>query len=302
MGAGAVGCYFGGMLARAGAPVTLIGRAAHADAISRDGLFIDSIHFQERVAVAAAADVAAARGAEVVLFCVKTPDTETAAAELAPHLAAGAIVVSLQNGVDNAERIRRATNIPALPAVVYVAAAMTAPGRVTHRGRGDLVIGVPRDSHEPAREKERVARVAELFTCAGVPCRVTGNIEGELWAKLVVNCAGNAVSALGRSSYARAAAHEAARKVMAATAEEATAVARAAGITLPDGDLVAAGLQLAAQLGEATSSTEQDIRRGRHTEIESLNGFVARRGAELGVATPVNFTFYALVRLLEEGL
>src|ERR1700736_4097654 len=141
MGAGAVGCYFGGMLARAGAPVTLIGRPNHVEAINRDGLFIHSPHFQQHIPVAASTEVAAAGTAQVVLLCVKTPDTEEAARSLAPHLQRGAAAVSLQNGVDNIERIRSAANIDAIAAVVYVAVEMTGPGRVKHTGRGDLIVG-----------------------------------------------------------------------------------------------------------------------------------------------------------------
>src|SRR5207248_5827677 len=95
MGAGAVGCYFGGMLARAGAPVTLIGRPQHVEAIRRDGLWIDALRFQECVAVAASAAVEAAAGADVVLFCVKTLDTDEAARSLSGHLAPGSIGLSL---------------------------------------------------------------------------------------------------------------------------------------------------------------------------------------------------------------
>src|SRR5262249_6542444 len=95
LGAGAVGCYFGGMLARAGAPVTLIGRPHHVEAIARDGLRLETLHFQETVPVAASAAVDAARDAAVVLFAVKTLDTETAARSLAPHLAPSAVVLSL---------------------------------------------------------------------------------------------------------------------------------------------------------------------------------------------------------------
>src|SRR5215831_12731772 len=129
VGAGAVGCYFGGMLARAGTPVTLIGRAAHVDAINRDGLFLERSDFQDHIKVQADTRVEAVRDATVVLLCVKTIDTETAAAAVAAHLATGALLVSFQNGVDNTERIERATGINAIPVVVYVAAAMTGPGR-----------------------------------------------------------------------------------------------------------------------------------------------------------------------------
>ncbi len=295
MGAGAVGCYFGGMLARAGALVTLIGRRPMIEAVTRDGLFIDSINFHERVALAASTQADAARTAELILFCVKTLDTELAARELAPHLAPGAIVVSLQNGVDNVERIRKATGIETLPAVVYVAASIPAPGRVKHAGRGDLVVG-------HAQRRGDVARVTECFTRAAVPCRISENIAGELWTKLVLNCAGNAITAIARCSYGQVASHDLAREVLIATAKEAVAVARASGVELPPIDLVAAGLKLAQDFGAATSSTAQDLTRGKHTEIDALNGFIARRGAELGVPTPVNHTLFALVKLLEENL
>ena len=99
VGGGAVGCYYGGLLARAGAPVTLIGRAQHVDAISRDGLDFEALTFREQVSMQASTDMAAARGAGLVLFCVKSTDTDAAARELAAHLDASAWVVGLQNGV-----------------------------------------------------------------------------------------------------------------------------------------------------------------------------------------------------------
>ena len=109
MGAGAVGSYFGGMLARAGVPVTMIARPAYVEAVRRNKLFLDAVSFQERVAVEASVDPSAVRDANVVLFCVKGQDNEEAARAIAPHLAPDTIVVSLQNGVDNVERIRAAS-------------------------------------------------------------------------------------------------------------------------------------------------------------------------------------------------
>jgi 2-dehydropantoate 2-reductase len=100
MGAGAVGSFFGGMLARAGAPVTLIGRAPQMEAVTRSGLFLDSIHFRENISVNAATNCEALSDAAIVLICVKTGDTEEAARQIMGQLAAGTIVVSLQNGVD----------------------------------------------------------------------------------------------------------------------------------------------------------------------------------------------------------
>src|SRR5713226_6246592 len=124
VGAGAVGGYFGGLLARAGAPVTMIGRPAFVEAVSKRGLFLDTVQFQESVRVEASAELSAARGAEIVLFCVKTTDNAATARALAPLLAHDAIVASLQNGVDNVEQIRAVAAIEALPTVVYVAASV----------------------------------------------------------------------------------------------------------------------------------------------------------------------------------
>src|SRR5262249_60773117 len=158
------------------------------------GVGRESLRCQERVPVAASVSVEAARDAAVVLVCVKAPDTAEAARSLAPHLAPGAVVLSLQNGVDNVERIRAAAGFEALPAVVEAAAAMTGPGRVRHAGRGDLIVGDPRGGRRGDLE-----RLAALFARAGVPCAVSDNIAGDLWAKMAMNCAYNAVSALGRA-------------------------------------------------------------------------------------------------------
>jgi 2-dehydropantoate 2-reductase len=232
----------------------------------------------------------------VVLFCVKTLDTDEAAKTLAAHLSHGATVVSMQNGVDNTERIRRATGVDALAAVVYVAAAMSGPGRVKHTGRGDLIVGDPRGAR-----RDELERLSALFAGAGVPCPISDSIEVELWVKMAMNCAFNAVSALGRAKYGPIVQHPEAREVLRRAVEETSAVARAAGVRVANVDLVEAAYRLGQAMSEATSSTAQDIARGKRTEIDSLNGYVARRGAALGVPTPVNHALHALVKLLENA-
>jgi 2-dehydropantoate 2-reductase len=294
VGAGAVGGYFGGLLARAGAPVVMIGRPAFVESVKKNGLFLDTLHFQESVRVEASTDLNAARGAEIVLFCVKTTDNAATARALAPLLAPGAVVLSFQNGVDNVEQIRAAAGIDALPTVVYVAASVPEQGRVKHVGRGDLVFG-PRN--------EKTERVAALFSRANVPCRISDNIDGELWTKLIWNCALNAVSALGHAKYGQIAASADARKVVETVVDEVLAVARAANIHPPGLEdpkvAIAGAMKIATQMAEALSSTAQDMNRGKRTEIDSLNGYISRRGGELGVPTPVNHALYALVKLVE---
>jgi len=294
VGAGAVGGYFGGLLARAGAPVTMIGRPQFVEAVAKHGLFLDTLHFQESLSVSASTEIQAVRGAEIVLFCVKTTDNAATARAIAPLLAPGALVLSMQNGVDNVEQIRAASAIDALPSVVYVAASVPEPGRVKHAGRGDLVVGP---------ENEKTKRIAALFSRANVPCRISENIEGELWTKLIWNCALNAVSALGHAKYGQIAASSDAWKVVESAVYEVLAVARAAKIHPPGLEdpkaALAGALKIATQMAAALSSTAQDMNRGKRTEIDSLNGYVARRGTELGVPTPVNQALYALTKLAE---
>ena len=305
VGAGAVGCYFGGMLARAGIPVTLIGRAHHIEAIRRDGLFLERKDFQEFVRLGAETEISAvggasgARGASIVLLSVKTVDTETAAAAIAPHLREGALLVSLQNGVDNVERIRRATGIFAIPAVVYVAVAMSGPGRVKHDGRGDLVVGelspgIPR--------QEDLCRIARLFDAAHIYCRISNDIAVELWTKLVMNCAYNAISAVAQARCGAIKNNPLSSSIVEELIREVVLVGKASGVSLPSVEqLTEATLKLGDVMANATSSMAQDLARGNPTEIDSLNGYVVRRGKELGIATPVNTTLHALMKLVEQA-
>jgi 2-dehydropantoate 2-reductase len=296
VGAGAVGGYFGGMLGRAGVPVVMIGRLSFVEAVQHSGLFLDTVQFQETVHLQASTELSAAAAADVVLFCVKTTDTAGVSKQLAANLSERAVVVSLQNGVNNAEEIRAASGIDAWPAVVYVAASVPAPGRVKHLGRGDLVLG-PRN--------ERTEMVANLFASAQVPCRISDNIDGELWTKLIWNCALNAVSALGRVTYGEIIASADARRVVETVVYETLHVARAKGIHPPGLEdpraALAGSFKIAEQMSATRSSTAQDLARGKHTEIDSLNGYVARVGAQLGVPTPVNHALHTLVKLYESG-
>jgi 2-dehydropantoate 2-reductase len=285
LGAGAVGCYFGGMLARAGHRVTLIGRAHHVEAFRKSGLRFEAKTFDERVGVEASTEPSAVSGADLVLFCVKSTDTEQAAAQMAPFLDAKAVVVNLQNGVDNTDRIRSRVNNPVVPAVVYVATEMAGPGHLKHHGRGDLVIGPD-------------ARVQAWFEAAGVPTVISPNIDGELWAKLVVNCAYNALSAITQLPYGKMIQGPGIREVMRDVVEETLAVAKASGVTMAP-DLLAKTYQIAEAMPTQFSSTAQDLARGKPTEIDHLNGFVARKGESLGIPTPANRSLHALVKLIE---
>ena len=298
VGAGAVGCYFGAMLARSGVPVKLIGRAPHVEATTRDGLLLDGLRVHERIPIAATTSIAeGVRDAGVIIFCVKTVNTESAAREMQPFLTPNTTILSFQNGVDNPDRIHSAIQLHAVPTAVYVAAEMTAPGCVTHTGRGDLVIG----HHVGWPCHADLESLAAMFEQAEVPCRISDDIASELWTKMVLNCAYNALSALTRAQYGRLVRSDPVRDLGVRAIAETVAVARAEGVLLPEQATAEAVLRVAEKMTGATSSMAQDIERGRPTEIDSLNGYVVRRGIALGVATPVNAMLVAMVKLLEES-
>lgn len=301
VGAGAVGSFFGAMLARAGHAVTLVARAAHVQAIDTEGLRLEMGGTTETVRMAATTDLDAVRGADLVLVCVKSTDTEGVARQIAPLLAPEAIVVSLQNGVDNAETLAAHVRQPVVPAAVYVATAMPGPGVVRHFGRGDLVIGAldGRAAAPGSDAARRLQAVADLFATARVPVRIADDVIGELWGKLLVNCAYNAISGLAQQPYGRLAALPAIRDVQRDVVREVVAVAAAAGHPMPLDAAIAAMERIAVAMPAQLSSTAQDMARGKPSEIDHLNGYIARRGAELGVPVPVNRTLHALVRLVE---
>jgi 2-dehydropantoate 2-reductase len=289
MGAGAVGCYYGGMLARAGHDVVLIARPQHVQAIERHGLRMETQSFDEHVRLRASAEPSAVKGANLVLFCVKSTDTESAGAQIEPYLPAGALVLCLQNGVDNADRLRAVLpQRQVAAAVVYVASEMAGAGHVRHHGRGELVI-------EPSSAAQAVA---QALIAAGVPTEISSNVRGALWLKLIINCAYNAVSAIAQRPYGEAVRSEGVQDVMRDVVNECLAVARAEGVSVP-GDAHAAVREIALTMPSQYSSTAQDLARGKRSEIDYLNGLIVRRGEALGIAVPANRVLWALVKLME---
>jgi 2-dehydropantoate 2-reductase len=288
MGAGAVGCYYGGMLARAGHDVMLIGRPQHVEAIERHGLRLETQTFDEYLRLSASTKASAVRGARFVLFCVKSTDTESGAAAIRPYLAPDTLVLSLQNGVENAEKLRTLLAQQVAAAVVYIGTEMAGPGHVKHHGRGELVI-------EPSKAGEVIARA--LIT-AGVPTETSDNVRGALWAKLILNCVYNALSAITQLPYGRLVKGEGITAVMRDLVDECVAVAKADGVTIP-GDVDAAVRKIAETVPGQYSSTAQDLSRGKRSEIDHLNGLIVRRGEALGIATPANRLLQTIVKLIE---
>ena len=253
-----------------------------------DGLLLERASGPERIKLAASTAAASVAGAGLVLVCVKSGDTEEVGWQMAPHLAPEAMIVSLQNGVGNAQRLAAQLGRPVFPAAVYVAADMAGAGHVRHHGRGELMIGAGPRGEE----------LAALLREAGIPTELSGDVDAVLWTKLVLNCAYNALSAITRQPYGALVAVDGTETLIRNVLKECEAVASACGIKLPEGQ-VESVLATAGTMASQLSSTAQDLIRGRPTEIDYLNGYVVRLGAEHGIATPVNQALTTIVKILE---
>jgi 2-dehydropantoate 2-reductase len=278
------------MLSRAGHQVILIGRTQHVEAIRQHGLLMDTTGFRAHVPVHASTGMRDIQGASLVLCCIKSNDTENTAAMMAPFVEPDAVVLSLQNGIDNAKRLHAQLVRTVYPAVVYVAAEMMGPGHLKHHGRGELVVGPSAMSTE----------MLEDFVNAGVQVHISDNVVGELWAKLILNCAYNAISAITKLPYGRLFENEGARELMRLVVHECLAVAERELITVP-GDSWQGVERIAATMSGQFSSTAQDLMRGRRSEIDHLNGYIVRRGKSLAIDTPANQALYSIVKLMESA-
>ncbi len=289
MGAGAVGCYYGAMLALAGHKVVLIGRAALVEAVSQKGLILEKDRQHLVAHVDVSSDPAAISGAEMILVCVKSGDTEQAGREIKPFLAPSCQVLSLQNGVSNAERLTDILGRPVEPVVVYVASGVPSPGIVRHEGRGDLEVSA-----------QCAGDVADLLNGAGIETRVSDDVMGSLWTKLIVNCAMNPLSAITRLPYGEMVSQDGMPQLIDDIVREALSVAHAEGISIPD-TIFETIRTIPISMPGQHSSTAQDLMRGKPTEIDFLNGEIVRRADKLGLAVPVNRTLTLLVKSAERN-
>ncbi len=291
MGAGAVGCFYGALLHRAGHEVVLIGRPALVEAVRSQGLRLQMQGNDSLLPLRADSSPQAVQGADLVLFCVKSGDTESAGTSIKPFLAPQCAVLCMQNGVDNAERLTRLLQREAIAVAVYVAVGMAAPGHVIHYGRNELVLGTSAQSEA----------VAQMLNAAGIRTTVTERVLDALWTKLTINCAWNPLSALAQLPYGELVQRPGIVETMRAVVAECQTVATAAGMRLPESiwdDTFAIAHTMAGQ----RSSTAHDVARGRRSEIDFINGYVIREGERLGVATPVNRVLHSLVRMKDDAL
>lgn len=298
MGTGALGAYYGGRLAQAGTDVVFVARGATLEALRREGVRIESAAGAERIApVRAVATPAAAGPCGVVLVCVKSYDTDAAAAALRPVVGPETIVLSLQNGLDNEERLAAALALPPLlGGMTHIGAELTAPGVVRLDSGGRIFFG-----ELDGRPSARVARLQALFAAAGIDHRASPRIAVLLWDKLAWNAAFNAATAVTRRTVGALLADDDGRALVRAAMLEVVAVAQASGVPLEAARVDDALRHSAAELAPLRTSMLQDRERGRRLEYDALNGAVLRAADRHGVPAPVNRVLHALLAVIDAG-
>jgi 2-dehydropantoate 2-reductase len=294
-GAGAVGGYFGALLARSGQAVTLVARGRTLEALRAQGLVVRLPDTTWRIPIAAVADPRDAPRPDLVLVCVKSYDTEAAAAALEPVVGPETVVLSLQNGVENEEVLGRRLGLPPLMiALTRIGVACTAPGEILYSGRGTIHFGEP-----DGRESVRARRTYDALSAAGVPCELRSDIRVLAWEKLAWNAGFNAVTTLTRATVAEALAHPGSREAIVQAMEETDAVATALGIPVRRTRTAAVLAESARDLPDFRTSMLQDLLRGARLEHDALNGAVVRAAARTGIAVPVNRTLLGLLARLD---
>jgi 2-dehydropantoate 2-reductase len=294
LGPGALGCLLAALFQEAGADVSLVDYRPERVALLRHrGISLTTLDGGHRVIPVPIGLPEAVGPVDLTIMAVKAYQTAPAAQSLPALMRPGGMALTLQNGLGNLEDMTREVGPERLLAGVgLLGVTRRDEGRIVYAGRGAIFIGAPAASRVTAPE---IAAVVDLFRHAGLECHPRGDIEAVLWEKLVVNVGINPLTALLRVPNGALRQLDQAWAVAVAAAQEAQAVAAAAGLQL-SGDPAGRLTQVCTQTAANHSSMLQDILAGRPTEIEALNAQVAARGQALGLATPVNDLLTRLLR------
>jgi 2-dehydropantoate 2-reductase len=299
IGAGGVGGYFGARLAHAGNDVVFVARGAHLAAMRADGLRIESaVGDLVLPRVAATDDPASLEPVDVVMFCVKLWDVEQSAAQVAPLVARGGVVIPFQNGIDAVDIVTRVVGAShVLGGVAYIAASIKSPGVIAHVGTmARLRVGAFDLSLAP-----RAQGFVDACAAAGVEAEHVQDIRRALWEKFVFLNAASGLTCLARQPLGVIRTDAELRATFVASMRETTAVANARGIEFPD-DFIARQLRALDGLpAEMRASMLHDLSAGRRLEAPWLCGRVAELAPSLHVAAPVNATIYAALKPYVDG-
>ena len=291
MGTGGVGGYYGGLLAQQGNEVTFISRGAHLYALRHSGLTVKSVHGDFTVSPANATDEPINVGpVDLILFCVKTYDTDQAAQAIRPAVGRHTVVISLQNGVDAAERIGNVVGREhVVGGATWLSSAVEAPGVIKQISEFRRIVF----GELGGGRSERIQSIFEVLNPTGITVEISENIQKVLWTKFVFISAASSIGSLTRLPMGDYRALPQSRSLLSSIMQEVEALARAQGIPL-DPDVVQKSLEFTDNAApHIRPSMQLDVESGRRTELESMVGVIGRKGRELGVPTPIADFVYA---------
>jgi 2-dehydropantoate 2-reductase len=296
MGAGAVGAYYGARLQQAGEEVVLCARGANLDALRRDGLEVESYKGYFALQVTATADPLEYAPYDLILFCVKSYDTQNAARTLSGSLAPGGVILTVQNGVENEAQLREVFGEAAvMTGNARIGAEMTQPGFIVHRTGGVIEFG-----EISGGESERARQLAEVFRRAGILGQLIPDIWQTRWLKLLWNASFNPVTALSRSTVGEVLDDPNGLALIRSLMGEIVRVANAEGLALTEQNIADEMKRSQEHLRAVRTSTLQDSQRGKPLEYDALTGAVIRAANRHGIAVPHITSIHALISLLDQ--
>jgi 2-dehydropantoate 2-reductase len=298
MGAGAVGGYFGARLAAASNDVAFIARGRHLTAMQRGGLTVESPHGNLHIRDALCTEDPTQVGTvELILFCVKSYDTESAAQSLAPMMGRNTVILSLQNGVDNADKLAQLWGSDRILAgVVYIGSELLVAGRIKHSAGGRIVFGgLDGQIHQATQAIERV------LSSAQIPCEVHREIRNVQWRKLLWNAPFCAISCMTRATAKEIVESDSLTKLALDCMMEVREAAKSQAVDL-DPALFDETLNFSKSLGDFKPSMLQDLEAGKPLEYEAFNGIVVELLRQTGKKAPTNQVFYGALKYLDKKI
>ncbi|MBI4491070.1 MAG: 2-dehydropantoate 2-reductase [Deltaproteobacteria bacterium] len=297
MGAGAVGGYFGARLAVSGQEVAFLARGRHLEAMRRGGLQVRSAQGDLYVQSLFTSDPEEVGPVDIILFCVKSYDTEEAGKMLAPLVGEKTVILSLQNGVDNPDKIARLWGESrTLAGVVYLGARLLTPGTIEHSAAGRITLG-----ELGGGVSEGTKTISQILSAAQIPCAVSPEIRKVMWGKLVWNAPFCAIACLTRATVKEIVESDSLRELAIGCMHEVREAAKCQGIDL-DPSVIAETLSLSHNLGDFKPSMLQDLEAGKPLEHEAFNGLVVDLLRQARKEAPINQVFYSALKFLDRKI
>jgi 2-dehydropantoate 2-reductase len=296
IGAGAIGSLFGALLSRTNT-VILVGRTPHIEAIRHDGLYITGkTHLHVNLsAVTSPKEINIIP--DLVILTVKSYDTETAMTQALPLLNRKTIVLSLQNGLDNVEKIKTIVDKNQLLAGVTTQGVIfSSPGRILHTGKGTTMLGELNGASSP-----RLGTIMQIFNEVGIETYASTEIQKEIWIKAIINSSINPLTSFFGCKNGYLIENPLLEKIIDIICEESTRVAQSEGFHLTTADMVHRTREVISETAANSSSMLQSIQQGKRTEIDSINGKLVSLGKDHGIPTPLNEILCLLVNSRAPG-